>query len=521
MASDYESHLVLKWLIETGFHKTAMAFEEESEASLHGYSGKILIVRDLCFSGEFDKLLELITELLPDEADLISVILSHQLREELAKVSTRAEMSAFVDRLTRNRDRLPGGTYWTFVDAATVGAPKDHKVFWRWRGDFERYELFGKVLEKLEPLFPHCIAPISLRDYDGNPLSRALEEYNANHLGELDILFQRSPDCSPQVSHRSPSDWMEPLEMRYEFHDPNSPHPIRGVAFSNSGTYLAIGTHSNSIILTSPPPMDVICKSSKLHAGSVYTMAWSSDDNFIATGSNDQLIRVTPTSKLLNPRAQREQGVRLQLQLGTARAVAFSTISAGTIIAGFSSDSIVREIEFQSGVVVNRFDCSQLGASVNSVSVLNNRILAACSSGAVCLFDARNPNSIEWKCRANDLESSSVADMATDGTYIAIGDSSGQVSLWDVRKSAAAPLWVDSKMHAEAVRAIKFDHSGGRLATASFDKTVRVTNNFSTSNDSSYVLDHAHSDRIVGLDWSRDGKFLASSGTDSRVVLYS
>jgi hypothetical protein len=517
MDTDYEAHLVLKWLYHHGFYKTAMVFEEESDASLHGYSGKMRLIRDMCFGGDFDKLIELSCEIFPEDNILRGMILCQQLREELKKVSTRGEMSAFVERLTRNRDFLPGQTYWSFVDAATVGAPKDHKVFSRWRGESDRYDLFRDIVDKLEPLFPNCIEPIALRDYPDDPLSKALQEYAQNHENELESLFQVVPFSAPRRSG-STSPRRVQLVKHSEFVDPNSgAQPIRAATFSNSGSYVAVGTNNHSIVLANSPELEVISQSTKLHAGSVYSLAWSSDDRLIATGSNDQLIRITPVSKLNGNSS--DKSIRLQLQLGTPRSVIFSPSAPGNIIAGFSMDAVVREIDYTSGVVVNRYDCKQVDSNVNSLSVRGHYLLAASSSGQVCLFDSRNSQEIIWSHSTSERKVPAVADITCDGHYVATGDGTGHVAVWDLRHRKNS-VWTDSKMHTESVRSVKFNFGGTRLATASFDKTVKVVESFATSNDS-YVLEGGHTDRVVGLDWSKDDRFLVSSGTDSRVVLYS
>jgi WD40 repeat protein len=498
MISASEPQDILRWLVDRKLYNTVMAFEKETGVSLLGYSGKIRTVRDLCFEGDYVSLRDLISRLCPSDGDAINSILIQELRERLRDVHSRSDMAEFLEMLERVQNSLSVKQYRTFSDAASNGGSPDPIVFSNWKGTGARYELFEMIVERLQPLFPNDISP--LEDADISPILSKPE----NPLSLPPVIA--SPSSIAPPTRRT-------FEIRGEFKKSQSSIPIRAVAFSNSGKYLAVGTCVNSLTVCDIPTMDPIGRSRKLHAGSVFACAWSPDDTLLATGSNDQLLRVASVARVLEC-DEEDRPIRLQLDLGTVRSLVFSQ-SGGSLIAGFSSDSIVREIECNSGAVVNRFDCKQLGGYINSVSRLNDMIVAACSSGEVCVFDSRLDRARIWTSLSSQEGLPAVADISPDGNCVGIGSGTGAVSLWDIR-SASGPVWNKADMHSESVRAVKFSATGSWLASASFDKTVKVT---STTFDDISILS-GHSDRVVGLAWCK-GEYLASSGTDGRVVLWS
>ena len=71
--------------------------------------------------------------------------------------------------------------------------------------------------------------------------------------------------------------------------------------------------------------------------------------------------------------------------------------------------------------------------------------------------------------------------------------------------------------HTSRVTTVAWSPNGTRLASASYDKTVRV---WDTSNGTSILTYPGHWDRVQTVAWSPDGKRIASAGDDSTVQVW-
>ncbi|HEY1352656.1 MAG TPA: protein kinase [Ktedonobacteraceae bacterium] len=71
--------------------------------------------------------------------------------------------------------------------------------------------------------------------------------------------------------------------------------------------------------------------------------------------------------------------------------------------------------------------------------------------------------------------------------------------------------------HTSRVTAVAWSARGTRIASASYDKTVRV---WDASNGSSALMYQGHWDRVLCVAWSPDGSLLASAGNDGTVQIW-
>jgi pre-mRNA-processing factor 19 len=118
-------------------------------------------------------------------------------------------------------------------------------------------------------------------------------------------------------------------------------------------------------------------------------------------------------------------------------------------------------------------------------------------------------------------------NFALNGYYLAAGDSSGKVTLFDLRKKKASDQLIWSATPAEqdingsetgggAVASISFDQSSSYIAIA-VAQNIYVYS-IGEKDPAKWQLvnsvNNAHQNRITGLHWGHNAKFLASTGLD-------
>lgn len=108
-------------------------------------------------------------------------------------------------------------------------------------------------------------------------------------------------------------------------------------------------------------------------------------------------------------------------------------------------------------------------------------------------------------------------DFSPDKTQLASGRLDGQVRLWSIEDDSPT-LEQSLTGHSSAVVDVKFDRSGKRIASASWDNTARI---WSTTNFQEKTVLRGHRDWLLGVDFSPSGNTLATGSRDRSVHVWS
>src|SRR5262249_35464643 len=110
-------------------------------------------------------------------------------------------------------------------------------------------------------------------------------------------------------------------------------------------------------------------------------------------------------------------------------------------------------------------------------------------------------------------------DFSPDGKLMATGGGepsrSGEGKGWE----GATGKLVRSldTLHSDTVFAVRFSPDGTKLASASADKFLKVTN---VADGKELKAFEGHTHHVLAADWSSDGKKLATGGADSAVKVW-
>lgn len=124
-------------------------------------------------------------------------------------------------------------------------------------------------------------------------------------------------------------------------------------------------------------------------------------------------------------------------------------------------------------------------------------------------------------CDSPALDTSQIA-FSPNGKYFAQVSLDKTLRVFDASiLSDETPKQVDCQLHADGIVALKFSSDSKKIATASLDATARLwTINPDGKINSENKLSHEYSDipnfkpPVIALDFSRDGKYLASASAD-------
>ncbi|MDJ0537800.1 MAG: serine/threonine-protein kinase [Microcystis sp. M53603_WE2] len=308
------------------------------------------------------------------------------------------------------------------------------------------------------------------------------------------VVTQKQPPVIPKIN---PSPPVSPVDKTLTGHSGQ----VYSLAYSPDGRYLASGSSDKTIKIWETATGTEL-RTLTGHSMTVWSVAYSPDGRYLASGSLDKTIKIweVATGKVRT----------LTGHYMTFWSVAYSP--DGRYLASGSSDKTIKIWETATGKELRTL----AGHSKGVWSVVyspDGRYLASGSSDkTIKIWEVATGQ--ELRTLTGHSEGVLSVAYSPDGRYLASGIGDGAIKIWEV--ATVRELRTPTR-HSEVVRSVAYSPDGRYLASGSQDKTIKIWE-VATGNELRTLT--GHSETVFSVAYSPDGRYLASGSADKTIKIW-
>ncbi|GAB4499274.1 MAG: hypothetical protein OHK0052_14040 [Anaerolineales bacterium] len=205
----------------------------------------------------------------------------------------------------------------------------------------------------------------------------------------------------------------------------------------------------------------------------------------------------------------------LQAHSSAVRALAFSV--DGLRLASGDANGVIWLWDGSNGTPLRGFQAHTGGIAALAYRAASSQLASLGEDGSVRLWQGQAELNADQATppllQTLDVFGAPATALAAAGSWVAVGDSSGAITLWNIASLQSVRKWVG---HGSAVNALAFFPAGGLLLSGGSDGTLRVWDVTGKRNDALRVIT-AHTAPVWTVAISPDGGLLLSGGADGVV----
>jgi serine/threonine protein kinase len=341
-------------------------------------------------------------------------------------------------------------------------------------------------------------------------------------LRSAPAVLSNTIPVSPPVANTSPPSTTIPVHFPHSHTVPSArkgkqgmtiyvykghSHFVNAVAWSPDQQYIASGSDDYQLHIWDATTGDEVCIYTN-YGVYIWSLHWSADGKQIVAGGFDQIVRIvdTATTKTL---LTYDKHHKQASALGKACAVSWSP--NGQYIASGGGDHLIHIWDASSAKTLNI--CQGHTDDINAIawSPDGQRLASASYDTTVRVWNSTTGKTLVLSRHHNKCVNA--VAWSPDGTLIASGSNDRTVQVWDATTGEV----IHQLAHIRRVRAVAWSPDGTLIASGSNDKAVYL---WSASTGDHRFTYGEHSDEINAVAWSPDNRYLASASCDRTVHVW-